>query len=68
MKALVIGATGATGADLTEQLLEQEEFTEVHVFVRNVPPINHPKLNVHKVDFNEINSWSDKLKEEMCCF
>ena len=61
MKALVIGSTGATGIELTKQLIEQEEFTEVHVFVRNIPTINHPKLNVHKVDFNEISSWSDQL-------
>ena len=61
MKALVIGSTGATGTELTKQLIEHEEFTEVRVFVRNVPKINHPKLNVHKVDFNEISSWSDQL-------
>lgn len=61
MKALVIGSTGATGTELTKQLIEHEEFTEVSVFVRNVPKINHPKLNVHKVDFNEISSWSDQL-------
>ena len=61
MKALIIGSTGATGTELTKQLIEQEEFTEVHVFVRNAPTINHPKLNVHKVDFNEISSWSDQL-------
>ena len=65
MKALIIGATGATGADLTKQLLEQEEFTEVRVFVRNVPTINHPKLKVHKVDFNEVDTWSEKLKGDV---
>ena len=65
MKALIIGATGATGTDLTKQLLEQEKFTEVHVFVRNVPTINHPKLNVHKVDFNEVYTWSEKLKGDV---
>ena len=65
MKALIIGATGATGTELTKQLLEKEEFTEVHVFVRNVPKINHPKLNVHKVNFNEIITWSEKLKGDV---
>ena len=65
MKALLIGSTGATGIELTKQLIEQEEFTEVHIFVRNIPTINHPKLNVHKVDFNEINSWSDQLKGDV---
>ena len=65
MKALIIGATGATGADLTKQLLDLEKFTEVHVFVRNVPTINHPKLKVHKVDFNEVDTWSEKLKGDV---
>ena len=65
MKALIIGATGATGTELTKQLLEKEEFTEVHVFVCNVPKINHPKLNVHKVNFNEIITWSEKLKGDV---
>ena len=65
MKALIIGSTGATGTELTKQLIEKEEFTEVHVFVRNVPKINHPKLKVHKVDFNEISSWADQLKGDV---
>ena len=65
MKALIVGATGATGADLTKQLLDLDKFTEVHVFVRNVPTINHPKLNVHKVDFNEVDIWSEKLKGDV---
>ena len=65
MKALVIGSTGATGIELTKQLIEQEEFTEIHVFVRNIPTINHPKLNVHKVDFNEVDIWSEKLKGDV---
>jgi len=65
MKALVIGSTGATGIELTKQLIEQEEFTEIHVFVRNVPTINHPKLKVHKVDFNEVDTWSEKLKGDV---
>jgi len=34
MKALVIGATGAVGKDLVEQLLKDESFERVDVFVR----------------------------------
>ena len=34
MKALVIGATGAVGKDLVEQLLKDEAFERVDVFVR----------------------------------
>lgn len=34
MKALVIGATGATGKDLVRMLLEDESFGSVDIFVR----------------------------------
>ena len=44
MKALVIGATGATGKELVVQLLEDEAFTEVHIFVRRAYNCQNPKL------------------------
>ena len=34
MKALIIGATGATGKDLLSQLLADDTYSEVHFFVR----------------------------------
>jgi uncharacterized protein YbjT (DUF2867 family) len=34
MKALVIGATGATGKDLVNQLLNDKAFEEVDIFVK----------------------------------
>ena len=34
MKALVIGATGAVGRDLVEQLLKDDVFERVTLFVR----------------------------------
>ena len=47
MKALVIGATGATGKELVAQLLEDEAFTEVHIFVRRAYNCQNPKLYTH---------------------
>lgn len=34
MKALVLGATGAIGSDLLEQLLQDDNFDRVDIFVR----------------------------------
>lgn len=34
MKALVIGATGAVGKDLVQQLLADETFEHIDIFVR----------------------------------
>ena len=44
MKALVIGATGATGKDLVSQLLTDKGYDEVNVFVRRPLAVENPKL------------------------
>ena len=49
-RAWVLGATGATGAALVEQLLGSDEYSEVHVFVRRPLQLQHAKLHVHVVD------------------
>lgn len=62
MKALIIGATGATGQDLVTQMLDDEQFEEVHIFVRRDVGIKHDKLHVHVVDFDKIEDWKSDLK------
>ena len=52
MKALVIGATGAVGKDLVEQLLKDDSFERVDVFVRREMPLLSSKLVSHVVDFD----------------
>lgn len=58
MKALILGATGAVGTDLTSLLLDDPAFEEVDIFVRRAPAISHPKLQVHAVDFEHPEEWS----------
>lgn len=65
MKALVIGATGATGKDLVEKLLKDEDFNEVHVFVRRPVEIENPKLTTHIVNFEEPENWKDLVKGDV---
>lgn len=57
MKAVVIGATGATGRDLVEKLLEDDAFQTVDIFVRRSVDWIHPKLRVHVIDFSQPESW-----------
>jgi len=61
MKALIIGATGATGKDLVTQLLNDNAYTEVHCFVRKPMSITHPKLHAHVVNFETPEAWADLL-------
>lgn len=52
MKALVIGATGATGKELVQVLLNSPDYSEVAIFVRRPLGITHPKLEEVLTDFN----------------
>ncbi len=61
MKALIIGATGATGKDLLAKLLEDDTYSEVHCFVRKPMSISHPKLHAHVVNFDTPEAWADLL-------
>ncbi|MBQ3440131.1 MAG: NAD(P)H-binding protein [Bacteroidales bacterium] len=61
MKALVIGATGAVGKDLVEQLLKDDSFERVDVFVRREMPLLSSKLVSHVVDFDHPEIWAELL-------
>ena len=61
MKALIIGATGATGKDLVTQLLADDTYSEVHCFVRKPLALTHPKLHAHVVNFDTPEAWADLL-------
>ena len=65
MKALVIGATGATGKDLVKQLLNDKDFDEVDVFVRKPLDIENEKLKTHIVDFEKPEDWKDSVKGDV---
>ncbi|MDR4894075.1 MULTISPECIES: NAD(P)H-binding protein [unclassified Chryseobacterium] len=65
MKALVIGATGATGKDLVNQLLNDKEFDEVDIFVRKPIDIQNDKLKVHVVNFEKPEEWKDMVKGDV---
>ena len=65
MKALVIGATGAVGKDLVQQLLTDEAFEKVDIFVRREVNIPLEKLTVHVVDFDRPETWADLLQGDV---
>lgn len=53
MKALIIGATGATGKDLTAVLLSDDFYSEVIIFVRRPSGMVHPKLKEIITNFDK---------------
>ena len=65
MKALIIGATGATGKDLLSQPLADDTYSELHCFVRKPLTLTHPKLHAHVVDFETPEAWADLLRGDV---
>jgi len=58
LTANVIGASGLVGKKLVEQLLENENFEKVRIFVRSRTGNSNPKLEEHVIDFNQTESWA----------
>lgn len=65
MKALIIGATGATGRDLVNVLLQDPAYTEVVIFVRRASGMAHPKLLEILTDFDNLEAVSGQIKGDV---
>lgn len=65
MKALVIGATGATGKDLVNQLCQDSDFDEIDIFVRRRSDFHNEKVKAHLVDFDHPEEWKHLVKGDV---
>jgi uncharacterized protein YbjT (DUF2867 family) len=65
LDALVIGATGATGQEIVSQLLEDDNFNSVSIFVRKDPNITHTKLKTYVIDFSKVEDYRELIKGDV---
>lgn len=59
--ALVLGATGLVGSHLVDQLLSDNRYEKVKIFVRRSTGKSHSKLEEHIVNFNQPEQWQQLL-------
>lgn len=59
--AIVIGATGLVGRELTSQLLQHESIGKVRVFTRRPTGIRHALLEEHVINFDTPDEWQDNV-------
>ncbi len=55
--AVLIGATGLVGSEVLNLLLEDGRYRKVKVFHKRSTGIQHPKLEEHIIDFDNIHEW-----------
>ena len=61
MKALLTGATGATGKDLVQALVRDARYTSVVLFVRRPNGVTHPKLSEVITDFDNLDAIAEHV-------
>ena len=65
MKAIVIGATGATGKYIVQELINDLQFDEVTVLVRRKSFSPHPKLHEIVVNFDKLEDYQEYIKGDV---
>jgi uncharacterized protein YbjT (DUF2867 family) len=66
--ALVFGSTGLIGGHLTKLLLENSNYEKVKLFVRSNINLQHPKLQIIKIDFKNLSKHTQDIKGDDCFF
>lgn len=65
MKAIVIGATGAVGKDLVEELLSRREYEKFITFTRRPLDIKSEKIESYIIDFDRPSDWAHLVKGDV---
>ena len=65
LTANVIGATGLVGKQLVQQLLNDNRFEKVRIFVRRETGLKHLKLEEVVVNFAETETWQQYLNGDV---
>ena len=65
MKAIVIGATGLVGNLILNEILNDDKFSEVRIFVRKATGIVNPKLKEFVNPMKDIESLSSEIKGDV---
>ena len=66
--ALVFGSTGLVGGHLLDQLIKNENYNKIKLFVRSEIIINDLKVEIVKTDFNNMEKHKEEMTGDDCYF
>ena len=64
--ALLFGASGLVGGHLLNELIKENYYSKIKIFVRSEPKISNPKIEIIRTDFNNLQNHKDDIKGDDC--
>ena len=66
--ALLFGSSGLVGGHLLNQLIKDNKYSKIKLFVRTDPEISDLKVEVIKTNFNRLENHKEDIKGDDCFF
>ena len=66
--ALLFGASGLVGNHLLNQLISNNNYSKIKLFVRTTINISDPKIEIIQTDFNNLENHKEDIKGDDCFF
>ena len=66
--AILFGASGLVGSHLLNQLIVNNKYSKIKLFVRSTIDINDPKIEIIQTDFNNLTNHKDDIRGDDCFF
>ena len=66
--ALVFGSSGLVGQQLVQQLIQNNSYQKIKLFVRKKPNIQNPKVEFIETKFDNLEILSSSIKGDDCFF
>ena len=66
--ALLFGSSGLVGRHLLNELIRDNDYSKIKIFVRTVPEIIDPKIEIIEIDFKNLDNHKEDMKGDDCFF
>ena len=66
--ALLFGSSGLIGGYVLNNLIQNNDYNKIKIFVRSKPAIENLKIEIIKVDFNNLKNHIEDIKGDDCFF
>ena len=66
--ALLFGSSGLVGGHLLNQLINDNKYSKLKLFIRKDPEISDPKVEFIKTNFNNLQNHKEDIKGDDCFF